>query len=210
MNQNKDKKIAKTAQVILMHASNMFAELGYEGTIMDDLARRADVNKASIYYHFKDKENLYEQCLTKLFETVVDETLHKVEQVESTKDKLYQLIVNFAHYADQNPQMPSILMRELASGGINMPVNARKQLQRMLFKLREILEHGVNNGVFNPIDAFSTHIMIMGSICFFVSSKPMRKAIKSTAVLDPSLDEAFSGVADIILNGLLKVHSNDR
>ncbi len=205
-----DKKISKTAQVILIHASNMFAERGYVGTIMDDLAQRADVNKASIYYHFKDKETLYAQCLTHQFKTVVDQTLVDIEQASSTKDKLYQLIVSFARNADKNPQMPSILMRELASGGINMPENARKQLQRMLFKLREILEKGVNEGIFNPMDAFSAHIMIMGSICFFISSKPMRKAIESTTAIDPSLDEAFSGVADIILNGLLKVHSNDR
>ena len=207
---SQQKKKSKTAESILTHASKMFAEQGYEGTIMDQLALRAEVNKASIYYHFKDKEYLYEQCLTNLFKVVVDQTLIEVEKVDSTKDKIYQLIINFAQQADQSPQMPSILMRELASGGINMPVNARKQLQRMLFKLREILEKGVSEGVFNPVDAFSTHIMIMGSVCFFISSKPMRKAIESTGVLDPSLDEAINGVADIILSGLLTVSSNDR
>jgi len=203
-NNKKIKKISKTAVNILAHANDMFAEFGYDGTIMDDLAQRADVNKASIYYHFKNKEYLYEQCLTHQFKTVVDQTLIAVDQVQSTKDKLHRLIISFAQQADKNPQMPSILMRELASGGINMPANARKQLQRMLFQLRDILEMGVKEGVFNQLDAFSAHIMIMGSICFFISSKPMRKAIESSTVVDPSLDEAINGVANIILNGLLK------
>ncbi len=199
----KEKKVSKTAAIILSHASKMFAEHGYDGTIMDELALRADVNKASIYYHFKDKEYLYEQCLIQQFKTVVDATLNEVEKATSTKDKLKQLIIHFARQADKNPQMPAILMRELASGGINMPVNARKQLQRILFQLREILEHGTQEGIFNPMDAFSTHIMIMGSICFFISSKPMRKAIKTSVAVDPTLDEAVNGVANIILNGLL-------
>jgi len=202
--QESNKKTSKTAVNILAHANNMFAEFGYAGTIMDDLAQRADVNKASIYYHFKNKQYLYEQCLTHQFKTVVDQTLIAVEQVQATKDKLHQLIISFAQQADKNPQMPSILMRELASGGINMPENARKQLQRMLFQLRNILETGVKEGVFNQLDAFSAHIMIMGSICFFISSKPMRKAIESSTAIDPSLDEAINGVANIILNGLLK------
>jgi len=204
MKQTKDRNVSKTALLILSHANSMFAEFGYDGTIMDDLAQRAGVNKASIYYHFTDKKYLYEQCLTKQFKLVVDYTIGEVERVQATKDKLNQLIVSFAHKADENPQMPSILMRELANGGMNMPVNARKQLQRILFQLQEILERGASEDIFHPMDAFSVHIMIIGSICFFISSRPMRLAIDTPEVVDPSLDEAINGVAEIILNGLLK------
>ncbi|MBL7004259.1 MAG: TetR/AcrR family transcriptional regulator [Gammaproteobacteria bacterium] len=199
-----EKKLSKTALNILQVSTQMFADHGYEGTIMDNLAEQAGVNKASIYYHFKDKEHLYEVCLTQQFQVLVDHVIADVEAVNDTTQKLTQLILSFAKKADEMPEVPSILMRELASGGVNMPVPAREQLQRILFKLKEILDRGVNEGVFNAIDPFSTHIMIIGSICFFVTSKPMRDAIKASTQLDPKLEEAMGSVADIILNGMLK------
>jgi AcrR family transcriptional regulator len=43
---------------ILSEAEALFAERGYEGAGMDELARRAGVNKALIYYYFESKEKL--------------------------------------------------------------------------------------------------------------------------------------------------------
>ncbi|NPA71325.1 MAG: TetR/AcrR family transcriptional regulator, partial [Gammaproteobacteria bacterium] len=49
----KQKKPSKTAQLIQHSATKLFAEKGYDGTIMDELASITGANKASIYYHFK-------------------------------------------------------------------------------------------------------------------------------------------------------------
>ena len=57
----------KTSQKIINCATRLFAEHGYAGTIMDDLAEQCKVNKASIYYHHKDKSTLYDNALTALF-----------------------------------------------------------------------------------------------------------------------------------------------
>ena len=62
----------KTYQKILNCATSMFAQHGYEGTIMDDLAKLSGANKASIYYHHKDKITLYENTLTALFTPIAD------------------------------------------------------------------------------------------------------------------------------------------
>ena len=197
------KKLSKTALHILQQATQMFAAKGYDGTIMDALAEQADVNKASIYYHFQDKANLYDQCMVRLFKTVVDEVITEVDKTSDIKTKLKVLITVFAYQANANPYMPAILMREFAAGGMSMAVPAREQMQRILFKLKEILEAGREQHIFNQVDPFSTQIMIVGSICLFVTSQPMRKAIKTKHPVDPSLDEAVEGVANIILNGLL-------
>jgi AcrR family transcriptional regulator len=56
----------KTSRKILTCATRLFAQHGYEGAIMDDLAEQCGVNKASIYYHHKDKATLYENRLQML------------------------------------------------------------------------------------------------------------------------------------------------
>ena len=120
----------KTAIKILKAATQLFAEQGYDGAKMDDLCARTGANKASIYYHFKDKANLYEVVLTRLFKSIVDQVITQVDAQQEVVAKLDALIETFAKTTYQNKQMPAMLMREIASGGTHMPVPARAQMQR--------------------------------------------------------------------------------
>ena len=43
---------------ILDAARSEFAEKGFDGARVDEIAKRADVNKALIYYYFKGKDEL--------------------------------------------------------------------------------------------------------------------------------------------------------
>lgn len=193
----------KTAKKIIETASNLFAEKGYDGTIMDELCKRSGVNKASIYYHFKDKANLYEIVLTLLFSKVADKVIVSISSKVTPLDKLKAFIETFAQETYKNKQMPAVLMREIASGGKNMPIPARKQMQRILGALAAILEEGVQQKVFNPVDPLTTHFMIIGSLCFFSTSEPMRKAIESEKPLDPDLKNAIGEIYSLVSNAIL-------
>ena len=199
-----NKELSKTALHIMQHATQMFATNGYEGTIMDALAERAVVNKASIYYHFQDKANLYEQCLVNLIKRVVDDVIEEIDSVDGAEKKLVTLISAMAQKQYANPDMPAILMRELATGGMRIPVPAQEQMQRMIYKLKEILDEGVTQKIFKSTDVFTTHLMIIGTISLFITSRPIRKTIKTDIAVDPELDEAIENITNLILNGITK------
>src|SRR5271156_1558165 len=55
---------------ILDEATQLFAERGYEGTSMADLAERVGLRKASLFHHFTSKEVLYAAVLARLVERV--------------------------------------------------------------------------------------------------------------------------------------------
>jgi len=59
----------ETRRRILDAAENLFSQSGFDGTSIDRIARVAGVNKATIYYHFRDKAELMET----LFRNIVDE-----------------------------------------------------------------------------------------------------------------------------------------
>ena len=54
---------AKTRAAILKSALQEFAREGIAGARTDEIARRAGVNKALLYYYFRDKEGLYTAAL---------------------------------------------------------------------------------------------------------------------------------------------------
>lgn len=167
----------KTSQKILNCATKMFAQHGFAGTIMDDLAKKSDVNKASIYYHHKDKATLYDSALTALFTPIADAVIAAVETETDPIKRLESHIHTFARANADSPYFAAILMREMASGGINMPVNARKQMERILSLLSKTLKMGESTGVFKPAQALMIHFMIVGTLNLFVTSLPFRKSL---------------------------------
>jgi AcrR family transcriptional regulator len=52
-----------TKERLLAAAEKLFAERGFEGVSVRDLAAEADVNVAAVNYHFQGKRNLYAQVL---------------------------------------------------------------------------------------------------------------------------------------------------
>lgn len=52
-------KSDKTVERILAAARTVFSEKGYNGAHVDEIAERAGVNKATLYYQIGDKDTLY-------------------------------------------------------------------------------------------------------------------------------------------------------
>jgi len=197
----------KTYQKILNCATSMFAQHGYDGTIMDDLAKLSGANKASIYYHHKDKITLYENTLTALFTPIADAVVEAVEAESDAVKKLEVHIKTFAKANAANPDFAAILMREMASGGANMPVQPRKQMQRILYLLNETLQLGESQGVFKPADTLIIHFMIVGTINLFVTSIPLRKSLPKTKQLnwlqDSKIETVYKQLSKTIISSLL-------
>jgi AcrR family transcriptional regulator len=59
----------KTKEAILRVAGKLFAANGFDHTSVDQIARAARVNKALIYYHFQDKDDL----VASLFSLILQE-----------------------------------------------------------------------------------------------------------------------------------------
>ena len=197
----------KTSQKILNCATVLFAQHGYDGTIMDDLAEQCGVNKASIYYHHKDKATLYENTLTALFTPVADTVTKAVEAESDVVKKLELHIKTLAKCNAENPDFAAILMREMASGGANMPTRPRKQMQRILFLLNKILQLGKSQGAFKSADPLIIHFMIVGTINLFVASIPLRHSLPETdkcnQLQNSNIESAADQISKTIISSLL-------
>ena len=63
-------KVQITQQKIFEVATEIFSEKGFEGARVDEIAARAKINKAMIYYYFKSKENLFAEIVKNFFRRV--------------------------------------------------------------------------------------------------------------------------------------------
>ncbi|UCF82811.1 MAG: helix-turn-helix transcriptional regulator [Desulfobacteraceae bacterium] len=66
----------KTKKKILKVAEKLFSEKGFDGASVDKIAKTAGVNKALIYYHFKNKNDI----IVSLFKNIVEEVEEYVDR----------------------------------------------------------------------------------------------------------------------------------
>jgi len=79
---------------ILSAASRLFWKKGYNGTSIEDIAKTADVNKATIYYYFKDKPSLLNAVMVIPMEELLGIAVKIAQSESSPTDRLKSLIMN--------------------------------------------------------------------------------------------------------------------
>jgi AcrR family transcriptional regulator len=151
-------------QGILDAAKEVFAEVGFAGARVDEIARRAVVNKAMIYYRVGNKATLYSEVLHQAFSGIVERLFRNLEAAHTPEEKLKAYIRTFVQTFEQNPHLPPIMMREMASGGHHMPEIVITDLGRILTILMGILDEGVRQGVFVEAKPSILHLMIISPI----------------------------------------------
>jgi AcrR family transcriptional regulator len=86
------KKSAETRERILKAAGRLFEERGYYETGMGDIAEEAEIGRASMYYHFPDKESIARD----LFDTFADRIIAEAESaVAEDGDLLLRILIEY-------------------------------------------------------------------------------------------------------------------
>lgn len=207
--------LENTAETILDAASEVFAEKGYEGARVEELARAAGVNKATLYYQIGDKEALYHAVITRVLARTADEVCAKVAATQGCEEQIRRYVGIFARNAGSMRYAAPIMLREVASGGRNLPESAIQQMGRLLGALSEALAEGERQGRFRPVNEFMVHMMIVGSLMLYSANEPIRRrnAEAHPDIYDPShfisTDEAGESIADLVLAAIANNHNNN-
>lgn len=180
--QTLNKKRNETIRIILDAAAKIFSEVGFAGARMYEIAKRAGVNKATIYYHIGDKKALYTEVLHNVFRETADRTAQSIHKDQHPEEKLRTYIRTIIHNIEHRPYIPSIMLREIASGGVNLPEVVVKDLARMFEILSDILKDGVQKDVFIETIPLIIHFMVVGPVM-------LCKKIESIAVKHAALKE---------------------
>ncbi|MFC1547401.1 TetR/AcrR family transcriptional regulator [Candidatus Neomarinimicrobiota bacterium] len=106
-----------TRQNILEAAEEAFAAKGFDGANMREIALAANVNKFMLYYHFDNKESLFEAVLTGNFSPI----FQKIAEILNREASLEETVMDVCNmYADmfeiKGDRLRPFMARELAAG----------------------------------------------------------------------------------------------
>ncbi len=190
---------------ILDAAAEVFAEAGYAGARVDEIAHRAGVNKAMLYYHVGDKAALYSAVLSRAFAHIratLDEALAAKSDPE---ERFAALVRTIAGMASQLPHHPRMMLREVAAGGGNLPDDVVRQMAGILDLARAVLTEGARTGALRPVNPVLTHLMVLGTVTFMTASRPLRERLAGLgrpASVPDRPQELADFLVDVLLHGI--------
>lgn len=160
---------------ILDSAEDLFAEKGFEGTSVRDIAGHANVNLAMISYYFGSKEKLllalidHKSSYTRgiLEELNKDETLTPWDKIDKLVDLYVDKIVNnYKFHCIMTLHLPTI-----QSGDIREMITDIKE--RNFEQVKKIISEGQKKKVFRKVDMELTVGCVMGTLTQVTLSKSL-------------------------------------
>ena len=84
----------KTKEAILRAASELFCEAGYQGMTIDEVARRANIGKGTVYLYFESKQELALSILDRINGGVQDRLRSILHSHGSPEERLKRMLLS--------------------------------------------------------------------------------------------------------------------
>ncbi len=198
---------------ILAAAVDEFAVEGPAGARTDEIASAAGVNKAMLYYYFKDKDALHQAVLDQIFTGLLDRIMPALGRNAPPRERLLAYARAHFDYVASSPNYPRIvqweMMRASRVGATQISGIVTRYFKPIFLALSSLIEEGKRSGDFRPVDPRQFVPSMIGVIVsFFV----MRPSIQLIAAIDPRSPEVISqrraAVLDFISHALFTTPAN--
>ncbi len=198
---------------ILQAAVREFSREGVAGARTDAIARTAGVNKALLYYYFRDKETLYGAVLDEVFGGLKATIEKALASDLPPRQKLLAYVGAHFDYIASHPLYPRItqgeMMRAAHSKAPQLKRIARQYFGPLFGKVAAVIEEGKATGDFRPVDPVHFVPSMIAVIVFHFTNAPV---LRMVAKVDPYAPERVAArraaVMDFISAALFRPRAN--
>tara|TARA_B100000676_G_C17884547_1_gene735734 strand:- start:358 stop:954 length:597 start_codon:yes stop_codon:yes gene_type:complete len=135
---------------ILLGALTVFKAKGLEGATMDEIANESGFGKATLYYYFKSKEEVFSAILKEGWEEIWHSLEPIIAEQDSPRRTFVNVLIKIAENAQSRPGLFEFLFN--VPKAIKLDEQPWKDYQLRLYTvLQELLEDGVRKGEFPKV-----------------------------------------------------------
>jgi TetR/AcrR family transcriptional regulator len=147
-------------------AEKMFFERGFENVSMSDIAGGLDMNKATLYLYFKNKDSLYFAVLLKGLRIMGDSFEAAVKGKSTGMDRLKTMCRAFFDFCRENPQYYNELCyartRRFDMAQVEGAMEMMAIADVLIGGIRETIITGVSDGTMRPgLEPMETAVFVM-------------------------------------------------
>ncbi len=199
---------------ILKAAIAEFSREGLAGARTDAIARAARVNKALLYYYFKDKDALYGAALDLVFGGLTESVYEVLARDLPPRGKVLAYAGAHFDYIASHVQYPSLVQGEM----MNLRRHRSPHIERiveqyfrpLLGKVAAVIQQGIAAGDFRPVDPMQFVPTMISAIVFYFINAPVMRMMTGSDPLSPERVAARrAAVLDFISAALFRHTTSD-
>ena len=190
-------------KAILKAALAEFAQEGLAGARVDAIAEAAGVNKALLYYYFRDKDTLYEATLDSFFAPLHDRVMVVWQQPGTAGERFLRYIREHFDSIAESPYYARIFMGEMMTASRGGATHLERLLRRYIkptgMRVISIIEEGIASGEFRKVNPIQAVPSAIGAMVHYFLTAPLRERfIRDIPMVMPTLEERRAAVLDFI------------
>ncbi len=163
----------RTRAEILTAAELLFASRGFAATRLEDVAEEVGLTRAALFYHFKDKQMLYDAMIANAFGPL-DKDLHDLlDATDRTIPERMKLAVEaWLDAIVAQPTLARLILRFVADDSAQAAQQIYTDDQLLPLKFFALFEEGRQSGALTPLhdDPFHIASAVIGTTVFYVSA----------------------------------------
>ena len=162
-----------------------------------------------LYYHFRDKEHLYIETLATLFGTLFQRIIPVMMNRDlPARDRILAVVGIYQQFLLENPDVRSLILRELAAGGTHMKIILRRQLEDItganVDMVFDQIQRMIDSGQIRPGDPRHVFLHIISLVIFPFAARPLLETIweLTPGQYDELMRSRIEVITDLLDRGL--------
>jgi TetR/AcrR family acrAB operon transcriptional repressor len=131
---------------LLASAIRLFAEQGYDATTLDQIATDAGATKGAVYWHFKDKADLFGHVMRERTDRLEANVTTAMDAATTAPEKIRAFFDSSFQFSQENPHFAVLLGRLRAAPVVEIGSGVVEELRTAYRDAREIISQSLRQG----------------------------------------------------------------
>lgn len=165
-------KAKVTRSAILAAAEDQFARRGYVATRLEDVAAAVGLKRAALFYHFRDKQSLYEAMLAEAFGQFVAGLREAFSLPGPVSERIERAVEVWVDTIVKRPTIARLILRHAAEAEEHATRVMFPGVEEFIATAWALFEEGRASGELKPVneDPFHAASAVLGATIFYVSA----------------------------------------